>query len=143
MNNFFELDKLLAAYDSDDLWSEYGVDRAEEILCRFEESDWEYLEKELDDRSDDWVARAADTLGAGRADRALVILMHLLENSNNRDVLFQAAGSINRLRAKYPEREYIKFSEATARKLVQLMESEGPVSRLVVGELLQTNSQAS
>lgn len=91
-NAFDRYDTLLSAAQSDDYWSDLGIEEAVESLGRFGPADWLRLTAELSERPASWQERCAQTLGDTEDAHAWPLLRALI-GSADRNVVVAAMDS--------------------------------------------------
>jgi len=136
MYAFKEFDQLLRGGGLDDWWGDDGVLVGAELLGQFSGDDWQTLGKQWSSQPDGWIARCADVLGNAEFDKACPILLAMLETLETRDVLLAAAGSMNALVGKFRQGEPVPVNIEVRKKLLQMADNEGIVTRMVIGDLL-------
>lgn len=83
---FEEFDEYISGFAMEDFsfdyWYDQGADIAENMLCRFEENDWEKLLKEAPIRTIEWQKRLAYCLHDGNNLNQLKALLSLIQTDD-------------------------------------------------------------
>jgi hypothetical protein len=91
---FKEYELFLHSCDSEDYWSDEGIDVAGAQVSEFTASDWRELESVIGVKPDVWLGRCTESLTDCNDVRALQILLRLLE-AKEESVVIHALESID------------------------------------------------
>jgi hypothetical protein len=128
---FTEYSSVLEIECSADYWSDHAIDEAIQYLERFENSDWNELIQSMNNKPIEWQARCAETMSEVAPEKAMPVLMSLLDSSSE-DVLEATIDSLNSLSQSG---ETIKFSEIQ-RAILQSFVDRGGLIGTVAKRLL-------
>jgi hypothetical protein len=86
---FEALDGVLAQESSIDYWADHGIDQAQSLISQMLPQDWASLSSQWRGRPQLWQMRLADALSAAPPDRAVPILLEMIQSTD--DELAQTA----------------------------------------------------
>ena len=118
-----------------DYWYDEGFDIAENMLCEFQESDWEMLLGALSERTVEWQKRAAYCMNDPSNPNQLKVLLILAETDDPE--LFEIV--VDSLRA-FTSEECLNLIQADSQiitKIEKLMPKAGNVTKRIFEEFLR------
>ena len=88
---FEEFDNFITEFAVEDFdidyWYDEGVDIAENMICKFDDSDWQKLVKVIPKKNAEWCKRLAYCMHDSNDANQLMVLLNLVENDD--DELFE------------------------------------------------------
>lgn len=134
---FEELDRYIKEFETEDFavdyWYDEGFIIAEDMIEKFEESDWDALFIELPNRTIGWKRRLAYCLNDFDNLRQLELLLILADSDD--DELFEI--SVDALRVFKNKQIMIQKSSQIKQKIEMLMPKAGIVTRKIFQEFLK------
>lgn len=128
---------LLDSINSEDYWSDVGIDIAASKISQFDNSSWNELESTLLGKSEVWRGRCAESLGDSNDERALCVLLTLLK-AGEESVVIHVIESIESVFLA----SYIHDRAQVIRALDEGFEVESRTLKLMAATLLRKLSEA-
>ena len=134
---FDEFDKYIKDFEAEDFvgdyWYDEGVLIAEDMLQKFDASDWDLLKQVLPERSNGWKCRLAYCLGEPDDPRHLETLLALADSDDTE--LFVTA--VDALRCFKDNHAAILSNDQLKRKIENLMPEAGIATKKILQDFLQ------
>ena len=132
---FQELESLLDCDFLPDYWSDEGMTRAIEIVEEFSDLDWVTLNRVIEQKSETWQIKCAQTLGEGEPSIALQTLLLMLSTESIR-IKVAVADAINALCQENGNQILLGKDVSKIKDLEINLDSLDKVDALVVSSLL-------
>ncbi len=123
MRNFKDADQLMSSTKNEMFWDESEVDLVRNIFEKFDDADWQELEKTLPFKPDQWKARCAQSLSAILSERSYKLLLTFLDSQDYWTVV-RAIESLDEFENKFRAYDYVS-TEVVNRATLTIQKYQG------------------